>query len=156
MKILLIVESKHQGNTLKIANAMQEVAPIEIINTKEAMTKKLDEYDIVGFGSGIYFGKHDKKILKLADKLDENKGYSFIVTTSGSKDFARYNGRLQHILFKHNKVVLDTFSCLGLDKFFIFGLNGGINKGKPDENDIVAAQKFIQKVIKKYEERQDK
>ena len=38
------------------------------------------------------------------------------------------------------------------DKYFIFKLVGGINKGHPDEQDLKNAQKFILDIMKKYEE----
>lgn len=153
MKILLVVESKHQNNTLKVARSMQKAADMEIIDTKQAANIDFHQYDIVGFGSGIYMGKHDKSILRLAKSLDDEKGYSFIVSTSGGKSFSQNNSALREILFNKNKVVLGEFSCLGLDKFFLLRLTGGVNKGKPDEKDLLDAQNFIRQIIADYDNR---
>lgn len=65
MKILIVVKSKHHDNTLKIAEAMAEVAPATVVDLENVKNFKLREYDIVGFGSGIYYGKHDKELLVL-------------------------------------------------------------------------------------------
>ncbi|MDE7306293.1 MAG: flavodoxin [Clostridia bacterium] len=150
MKILIIVKSKHNENTLKIAEAMSEVAPVTVTELENANNYKLSEYDIVGFGSGIYFGKHDKELLKFVKNVCDKKAYSFVFSTSGSKNFEKNNRTLVKILESKNKVVLGSFGCTGLDKFFIFALGGGINKGHPDMDDFDAAQSFILEVIDKY------
>lgn len=152
MKILTIVKSKHNDNTLKIAEAMSEVAPLTVVRFEDAKHYKLSEYDIVGFGSGIYFGKHDKELLKFVKGLCDEKRFSFVFSTSGSKNFEKNNRTLIKLLEKKNKVVLGSFGCLGLDKFFIFALFGGMNKNHPDVDDFDAAQQFITDIMKKYKE----
>ena len=56
------------------------------------------------------------------------------------------------MLKSKKKVVLGSFGCKGYDKYFIFKVVGGINKGHPDEQDLKNAQKFILDIMKKYEE----
>ena len=150
MKILIVVKSKHNDNTLKIAEAMSEVAPVTITELDNVNNYKLSEYDIVGFGSGIYFGKHDKELLKFVKGVCDKKAYSFVFSTSGSKNFEKNNRTLVKLLESKNKVVLGSFGCTGLDKFFIFALGGGLNKGHPDADDFDAAQSFILEIIDKY------
>ena len=150
MKILAIVKSKHNDNTLKIAEAMAEVAPLTITDLENVKHFKLSEYDIVGFGSGIYFGKYDKELFKFLQKVCDKKYYSFVFSTSGSKNYKKNNSALVKLLESKNKTVLGSFGCPGLDKFFIFALFGGINKNHPDINDFEAAQNFILDIIDKY------
>lgn len=150
MKILLIVESKHLGNTLKIAQSMAEVAPITITDTTKASDYDLNDFDIIGFGSGIYMGKHDKRILKFAENLSDEKAYTFVISTSGGADFEPNNKALVNILKEKNKIALGTFGCRALDKFTFLKLIGGVNKGHPDQNDIKNAQDFIQNIILNY------
>ena len=150
MKILAIVQSKHYDNTLKIAEAMSEVAPLTVVQFADVEHYQLKEYDIVGFGSGIYFGKHDKKLLKFVKSLCDKRKYSFVFSTSGSKNFEKNNRTLVKLLESKNKVVLGSFGCLGLDKFFIFKLFGGLNKDHPNIDDFEAAQQFITDVMEKY------
>ena len=152
MKILLIIASKHQQNTLKIAEAMSEVAPLTVVELENAKNYNLNEYTIVGFGSGIYFGKHDKELMKFVETLDSTPRYSFIISTSGSSNYHKYSKALLQLLKSKNKTVLSTFGCKGLDKFFIFKLFGGLNKGHPNEVDFDAAQQFIIEVMEKYEQ----
>ena len=152
MKILAIVESPHQGNTLKIAEAMAETSPMDIVSVADAPNYNLKDYDIVGFGSGIYAGKHDRKLLKLVNSFcDDKNAYSFVFSTSGTGS-VEYNKGLVNLLEKKNKTVLGSFACKGLDKFFILKLFGGTNKGRPNEQDFKDARIFILDVMKKYEE----
>lgn len=150
MNILLVVESKHLGNTLKIAKAMSEVVPLTIVNTQKAMDQNLSDYDIVGFGSGIYIGKHDKRIIKFAENLREKEAYSFVFSTSGGADFEDNSKCLTDILTKKNNIVLGTFACKALDKFTFLKLIGGVNKGHPDDTDFKNAQEFILNIVNKY------
>lgn len=152
MKILLIVKSTHQQNTLKIAEAMAEVAPLTVVELENAGNYRFSEYDIVGFGSGIYYGKHDKELIKFVQTLCDKPAYSFVISTSGTNNYLKYSKKLVTLLESKNKTVLGTFGCKGLDKFFILKLFGGTNKGRPNETDFDAAQQFIIEVIEKYEQ----
>lgn len=151
MKILIIVKSKHNDNTMQIAEAMSEAAPVTVTELQNAKNYKLNEYDVVGFGSGIYFGKHDKELFEFIKPLCDELKYCFVFSTSGSKNFEKNNSALVKLLESKSKVVLGSFGCLGLDKFFIFRLFGGLNKGHPGVDDFDAAQNFIVDVMKKYE-----
>ena len=151
MKILSIVESPHQGNTLKVAHAMAEAAPMDIISVSDAPKYDLKDYDIVGFGSGIYAGKHNRKILKLVNSFCDKEAYTFVFSTSGTGS-VDYNKGITNLLEKKNKKVLGSFACKGLDKFFVLKLFGGTNKGRPNEQDFKDARIFILDVMKKYEE----
>ena len=150
MKILAVVESSHQGNTMKIARAMAEVAPMDITSVEDAPKYNFNDSDIVGFGSGIYYGKHDKSIMEFVEKVCDKEAYTFVFSTSGSSGFLKNNKPLVDLLKSKNKVVLGSFGCKGLDKFFVFKLLGGISKGHPDKKDCSEAQKFILNVIKNY------
>lgn len=150
MKILAVVKSKHLGNTMKIAEAMSEVAPVTIIDLDEAQKYNFMEYDIVGFGSGIYYGKHAKELFEFIKKVCDKKAYSFVFSTSGSKNFTKNNEALIKLLESKNKTVLGSFGCKGLDKFSVFKLFGGLNKTHPDEADFDAAQKFVIDIMEKY------
>ena len=152
MKILIVIKSYHNENTMKVAEAMAEVAPVTITPLENVKSYNLNEYDIIGFGSGIYYGKHDKELISFIEGLDNNSGYSFVFSTSGTKNFDKNNKHLKDLLISKNKTVLGTFGCLGLDKFFIFSLFGGLNKKRPNMEDFEKAQQFILGIIDKYNE----
>ena len=72
-KSLLIVYSYHHKNTLKIAKVFSQVLNAEIKNPEDINPEKLIDYDLIGFGSGIYSSKHHKSMLNLADRLPQVK-----------------------------------------------------------------------------------
>ena len=73
MKAVIICYSYHHNNTLKVAKAMAKVLKAEIKEPKEIEPKDLKDYDLVGFGSGIYGAMHHEFILDLADGLPKVK-----------------------------------------------------------------------------------
>lgn len=150
MKILIIIRSSHMGNTRKIAEAMAQTAPVTIAEFENISDYNLHDYDIVGFGSGIYFGKHDTKIMEFVKNACDKKAYTFVFSTSGAAAFEKNNKPLVDLLKSKNKIVLGSFGCKGFDNFGPFKLVGGINKKHPDENDFKESQKFIESVIKNY------
>lgn len=149
MKIIVFINSTHRQNTMKIAEAMAEAVPITIVDVKDANNYNVRDYDIVGFGSGIYAGKYAKKIVTLIDKNLEDLKNVFLFSTSGT-GIIKYNESLLSYLNANCKNVLGSFACRGLCKWFIFALVGGISKGHPDIDDFDAAQEFIGQVIEKY------
>ena len=134
---------------MKIAEAMAEAAPITITDVENADKYNVRDYDIVGFGSGIYAGKFSGRIVKLIDKYLEDLKNVFLFSTSGTGK-SKYNDSLVAYLNENCKNVLGSFACKGLCKWFIFALVGGIGKGHPDTDDFDAAQKFIEQVLEKY------
>ena len=66
MKILIVYMSYHHMNTEKIARAMAEVTGATLSKADEVDPGDLAGYDLIGFGSGIYGGKHHTSILALA------------------------------------------------------------------------------------------
>jgi menaquinone-dependent protoporphyrinogen IX oxidase len=69
MKCLLIVYSYHHNNTQKVAEVFARVLDAQIKTPQQINPKELQDYDLVGFGSGIDTGKHYKELLDFADRL---------------------------------------------------------------------------------------
>lgn len=125
---------------MQIAEAMAEAAPITITYLDDVKNYNIEEYDIVGLGSGIFLGKHYKDLLKFAKKVT-NK-FCFVFSTSGYNDLKKVNNALVKLLKSKGKTVLGAFACRGA---FL-----GINKGHPNAEDFDNAQQFINEVIDKY------
>lgn len=140
MKILIVVKSKRKGNTMQVAEAMAEVAPVTITELENTNCYNTDEYDIIGLGSGIFLGKHYNDLIKYAGSV--NNKYSFVFSTSGFNNLNKVNRTLIKLLEGNGKTVLGSFTCRGV---FL-----GKNKGHPDIGDFDNAQKFIGDVIEKY------
>ena len=142
MRVAIVCKSIHHGNTKKIADAMAKVLKAKVIEPEGA---SLDDYDLVGFGSGIYAWKHHRSLFKLIDKLPEQKGKkAFIFSTSGGGKVLGKGAhwRLRKPLEKKGFEVIREFNCRGFDTFGPLKLIGGVNKGRPNEDDIKNAEKF--------------
>ena len=72
-KIVIIYASTHHGNTYKLAKAISDKYEIAMIDaTKETMID-LQEYAVIGFASGIDFGKFYKEIEDFAKENLPNR-----------------------------------------------------------------------------------
>ena len=156
MKTLIIYNSIHQGNTEKVAEAMADVLEAKLVKPQDVDINAIAEYDLVGFGSGIYVGKHHKSILKLIDRMPFQKNKkSFIFSTSGMKEggiFNRFNQSLKEKLSEKGFSIVDEFSCRGYDTYGPFKIIGGISKGRPNKKDLEQARKFAQNLLEKLSE----
>lgn len=148
MKVLIIYHSEHHGNTQKIAKAMAEKVGADILKAADVSLNKFEEYDIVGFGSGVYNGKLHKELSEILSKLsqqDDKK--AFIFSTTGSKTYSSMaHERFRPMLEEKGFKLIGEFSCLGFDTALT---KEGINKGRPNKQDIKDAEDFIVNIIKK-------
>ena len=69
MKTLIVYTSVHHQNTENVAKVMAEALEADLISVANAKPEMLANYDLVGFGSGIYFGKHHKTLLTFVETL---------------------------------------------------------------------------------------
>ena len=145
MKTAIIYASVHHGNTKKIIDEIAKSNEIDLIDATQTTEKNLSGYDLIGFASGIYYGKFHQSVLKFASvNLIERKNIFLICTYGGSDAFKSIE---TIIADKHDKLV-GKFSCKGYDTFGPFKLIGGVAKGHPDEKDRAAAVEFYQSLIK--------
>ena len=158
MKSLLVLFSYHHKNTEKIANVFTKVLDAQIKTPQQINPEELQEYNLIGFGSGIYGAKHHKALLDLADTLPHvtNKN-AFIFSTCGAPmklmeldraEFTRYvaenHSSLREKLQSKGYMIVDEFSCAGFNTNSINKLWGGTNKGRPNAEDLKHAEEFAQ------------
>ena len=147
MKTCLIVYfSYHHGNTEKIANSMAEVSNAEVCTIDKVKTVNVEEYEIIGFGAGIAYGKHYDKLLKTVGQLNLQGKNVFVFSTSGMNK-VKFNSALIKLLKNAGACVIGNFTCKGYHTYGPFKLIGGIAKGHPDNDDITAAKQFIQNIV---------
>lgn len=101
---------------------------------------------MIGFGSGIYFGKYHRSLLGFADTLPmlRNKK-AFIFSTSGLRKIRfihDFNKPLKEKLQRKGFDVVGEFSCRGFDTSWAAMIVGGINKGRPNARDLKQAEDF--------------
>jgi hypothetical protein len=58
MKTIIVYKSYHRMNTEKVAKAIAEVMNAQLTKVEDVRQEELAEYDLIGFGSGIYGLKH--------------------------------------------------------------------------------------------------
>ena len=143
MKTLIVYTSVHHQNTEKVAKVMIDELDADYVHTEHAKAETLEAHDLIGFGSGIYFGKHHKTLLKFVETLPPvTQKRAFVFSTSG--DGKIHHAALKEQLVNRGFVIVDEFCCRGWDTVGPLKLFGGINKGRPDENDLAAARAFAQ------------
>ncbi|MEM3555158.1 MAG: flavodoxin family protein [Candidatus Micrarchaeia archaeon] len=139
MKSLVVYISVHHGNTKRVAEAIASELGAKLVKADEVEPNSVLKYDLVGFGSGIYIFNYHRSILSLVEKLPKVKKRAFVFSTSGS---GKPQGDLRRRLEEKGFEVVGEFHCKGWDTVGPLKFFGGINKGKPDENDLERAREF--------------
>lgn len=158
MRTLLVLYSFHHRNTEKVAEVLARVLGAEIRAPKHVDPDEVQGYDLVGFGSGIYSDEHHRSLLELADELPQvTNGRAFLFSTSGAPAFALDGGALDdYVETAHSPlreklqakgyVILDEFMCAGWNTNKFLRLFGGINRGRPNAEDLRRAEVFAQRL----------
>jgi len=120
LKTLIIYKSIHHENTLRVARVMASELDAVLSTPEEVDIDSLAQYDLIGFGSGIYMGKHHRSLLNFVKDLD---------SLTGKNTFVFYT------------------SCRGLETYGPFRIGGGKNKGHPTETDLNNARDFAKSLI---------
>jgi flavodoxin len=157
VKSLVVVYSYHHGNTEKIAHAMAGVLGAEVKTPQQVFPEKLREYDLIGFGSGIYSATFDPAVLRLADRLSFAAGKkAFIFSTYGApafianREFVEQNhDQIREKLQLKGYTVIGEFGCAGWNTNSFLNYFGGLNKGRPDAGDLKNAEAFAREMMEK-------
>ena len=140
MRKAIVYASVHHGNTEKLVKRIAEECQVDLIDAIKQMNADLNDYDMIGFASGIYYSKFHQSILKFSEEnLSADKKVFLICTYGGSANFKS----IEQILNKKHASVVGKFGCKGYDTFGPFKLVGGIAKGHPDEEDMKNAVEFV-------------
>ena len=158
MKCLIVVYSYHHNNTQKIAEVFKKVLDAQVKSPQQTNPEELQNYDLVGFGSGIDSGKNYRELLDFADKLPQvtNKK-AFVFSTSGmpigisgQQRLEEYTSKchttLKEILQSKGYTIIGEFGCAGFNTNKFLKYFGGINKGRPNAEDIKNAEEFALKL----------
>jgi flavodoxin len=144
----MVLFSYHHKNTEKIAKVFAKVLDAQIKTPHQTNPEELQEYSLIGFGSGIYGEKHHESLLDLADKLQPvTSKKAFIFSTSaimGKAKVAQDHSLLREKLQSKGYTIVDEFACKGFNTNSFLKYFGGMNKGRPNAEDLKHAEEFAQ------------
>ena len=150
MKVLIVYVSVHHGNTEKVAGSMANILDADLVPVKQANAAKLERYDLIGFGSGVYFGKHHASLLDFVDRLPAVRSKkAFIFSTSGLRKIPfvhDFDKSLKERLRRKGFDIIAEFSCRGYDTSRAAMIIGGINKSRPNARDLQHAEDFARRI----------
>lgn len=145
MKTAICYYSRHHGNTRSVLEAMAQEGETALIDVTARQAVRLEEYDCVGFASGIYGFEMHKTVVEYARQyLPQGKPVFFVYTYGGAKGTGAK--ALAELAREKDCPVLGEFSCKGYDTFGPFKLVGGIAKGHPDGRDLENARQFYRNI----------
>ena len=146
MKTVICYYSRHHGNTRKVLEAMAGEGEVDLVDVTTRQSVRLEEYDCVGFASGIYGFEFQKAVVEFARQyLPQGKPVFFVYTYGAAKGTGAK--ALTEIAGEKGCPVLGEFSCRGYDTFGPFKLVGGLAKGRPDEGDLDRARSFFRDIL---------
>lgn len=144
MKTAIIYFSRHHGNTKKLLDAIagnNEVDLFDVVDTKEM---DFMAYERIGLASGIYYSKFARQIIDFArEKLPEGKEV-FYIATCGASPTKKFFEEIKRTAEAKGCKSIGEYICAGYDTFGPFKLIGGIKKGHPTEQEIMAAVSFYE------------
>ena len=146
-RCIIVYESVYNDNTLKLARAMARTLGCKLVKADKALSMNLDDYETIGFGSGIYFGRHHPKLFEVIEHLNEEQQDVFIFSSRGNPFLGKYHQPLKDALREKDKNIIGEFSVRGYDETGPWIIIGGGHRGKPDEKDLKKAARFVQKTV---------
>ena len=143
MKTAIVYYSSHHGNTKKLVEAIAQERDVKLIDASAVKNADLSGYELIGFASGIYFGKFHESVTEFAkNNLPTGKKVFFLSTYGGSSN----TKTIEEAVKAKEAQIVGQFGCKGYDTFGPFKLVGGIAKGRPNEADLANACQFFDKL----------
>jgi len=147
MKTLIVYKSIHLGSTKKIAETMGRIMNADVIEPNDFDISKFDDYELIGFGSGIYDDGFHKSISNLVDKLPDLKAKRVFIFSTAGVIYDKSHRDIRKKLTSKNAVIVNEFYCRGFNKNSFLKYFGGMNKGRPNADDINNAEQFASSMI---------
>jgi flavodoxin len=145
----VIVYSYHHKNTEKIAKAIAEVLDAHIVTPEEVDVDELQSFNLVGFGAGIDSGRHYKVLLDLVDELPQvdNKDAFIFSTCTINREVSKNHATLREMLLSKGYIIVGEFGCPGFNTNSFARFFGGVNKGRPNAEDLQNAREFANQLL---------
>ncbi|MFE2287097.1 flavodoxin family protein [Streptomyces sp. NPDC059443] len=149
MKAVIVCASVSHGNTRRVADTMARVLGAKVVTPEQADPAELAGADLVGFGSGVFYGRLHSSLTATVEALPAGRrSRAFVFATSGLPEvpLAPVTRPLVRLLEAKGFGVDGSFSCRAFDTWAPFKLVGGINKQRPNPGDLAAAQAFAERL----------
>lgn len=145
--IAIVYASIHHGNTRKLAESLSAELGADLFTVETARDVNLNQYEIVGLGSGIYFGRHHASLRSFVDSWRQPPRRVFLFSTAGLPFLRLFqHSSLRSRLVKQGCQVVSEFCCRGWDTVGPLWLMGGINRKHPNPKDLNRALEFARKL----------
>lgn len=145
-KAVIIYASTHHGSTKKLAEAIARQCCLDLIDATKQQTADLSAYDLIGFASGIDFGKFYEPVeVFLKKNLPEHKRVFFLYTCA--KVSGRFTETVKAAARKKGAIILGEYGCRGFNTYGPWKLIGGMNKGHPSAEELQDAVGFFESLL---------
>ena len=139
---IIIYASTHHGNTRKLVEAIAETYHIPLIDATQQKQADLSGYDLIGFASGIDFGRFYAPVETfLQDNLPEGKQVFFLYTCARPGN--RFTQTIQAEARKKNARILGEYGCRGYNTYGPWKWIGGMNRNHPSQQELQQALHFF-------------
>ncbi|MEU4273049.1 flavodoxin family protein [Streptomyces sp. NPDC026092] len=148
MKAVIVCVSVSHGNTRRVADSIAQVLGAKVVSPEQADPAELAAADLVGFGSGNFYGRLHPDLTDFVKALPAGRGRAFVFATSGLPELpaAPFTRPLVRLLEGKGFEPAGSFSCRAFDTWAPFKLVGGINKQRPNAGDLDAARAFAERL----------
>ncbi|NML50161.1 flavodoxin [Streptomyces sp. R302] len=160
MKAVIVCASVSHGNTRRVADCMAQVLGAKVVSPEEADPAELAGADLVGFGSGVFYGRLHRSLTDFVKALPGGSGgdggdggsggagTAFVFATSGFPEMplAPFTRPLVRLLEGKGFKVNANFTCRALDTVMPLKLIGGVNKHRPNADDLASARAFAERL----------
>lgn len=145
-KTVIVYASKHHGNTYKLAEAISKKYQIDLINAEVQQYADLSSYDLIGFASGIDFGKFYPSVERfLEDNLPKNKKVFFLYTCA--KKNPKFTERMKIEALEREAMIMGEYGCRGYNTYGPWKVIGGMNKNHPSQDELEEAIRFYENLL---------
>ena len=145
-KIAIVYASRHHGNTLQLLKAISGKYDITLIDAVEGPYRDLEAYELIGFASGIDFGKFYEPVEQfLRSNLPVDKQVFFLYTCA--RTHSGFTRSVRLAAEQKNATVLGEYGCKGYNTYGPWKLIGGMNKHHPSEDELADAVCFFESLL---------
>jgi len=144
----IVYASKHHGNTYKVVKAISEQHDVDQIDAEKLRYMDLSPYDLIGFASGIDFGRFYPSVERfLKENLPQNKKVFFLYTCARKN--SKFTEAVKQAALDKGAVIMGEYGCRGYNTYGPWKAIGGMNKNHPSQKELEEAIHFYEALLNK-------